>query len=85
MHPSNAKRPALFAFLLAAGLAGCASDQSKPQTDPALMQRIQAAEQAAADAKAAAVRAQARADEAAAMAQANNDRIDKAFRKSQQK
>ena len=80
------KSPALVAVAAASVLAGCATDQQKAaQTDPALMQRIMAAEQAAADAKAAAARAQARADEAAAMAQANNDKIDKAFRKSQQK
>lgn len=80
------KSPLAAAALASIALAGCATDQQKPQTaDPALMQRVQAAEQAAADAKAAAARAQARADEAAAMAQANNDKIDKAFKKSQQK
>ena len=78
------KHSALAAGFLALGLAGCATD-SQTHEHPELMQRIQAAERAAADAQAAATRAQARADEAAAMASANNDKIDKAFRKSQQK
>jgi hypothetical protein len=74
----------LGATLLATGLAGCAA-QDQQHEHPELLQRIQAAEKSASDAQAAAIRAQARADEAAAMASANNDKIDKAFRKSQQK
>lgn len=82
--PKTLKSSILAAALLATGLAGCAA-QSAQHEHPELMARIQAAEKAAADAQAAAIRAQARADEAAAMASANNDKIDKAFRKSQQK
>ena len=82
--PKLMKSSVLAVALLATGLAGCAV-QSQTHEHPELERRIAAAEQAAADAKAAAVRAQARADEAAAMAAANSDKIDKAFRKSQQK
>jgi hypothetical protein len=74
----------LAAAVLAVAMSGCATD-SQRQDDSALMGRIQAAEKAAADAQAAAARAQARADEAYAMAASNNDKIDKAFQKSQQK
>ena len=83
---NSLKSPLVAAALASFALAGCATDQQHQEhSHPELMQRIQAAEQAAAEAKAAAARAQARADEAAAMAQANNDKIDKAFKKSQQK
>jgi hypothetical protein len=68
----------------AVALGGCASDRATHE-HPELLGRIQAAEKAAADAQAAAARAQARADEAAATAAANNDKIDRAFQKSQQK
>ena len=79
------KTSILAAALLATGLGGCAVAPNQQHEHPDLMQRIEAAEKAASNAQAAAIRAQARADEAAAMAAANNDKIDKAFRKSQQK
>ena len=49
------------------------------------MARIEHAERAAAEAKQAAAAAQARADEAMAAAQANDTKVDRAFKKSQQK
>lgn len=69
--------------LLLAGLAGCATPGTHEH--PELLSRIQAAEKSAADAQQAAARAQARADDAAAQALANSEKIDRAFRKSQQK
>jgi hypothetical protein len=71
------------ALLATATLSGCATQG--PHEHPELLSRIQAAERAAADAQQAAARAQARADEAAAASTANTEKIDKAFRKSQQK
>lgn len=63
--------------------AGCATPGSHEH--PELMSRIQAAEKAAAEAQQSAARAQTRADEAASQALANSEKIDRAFRKSQQK
>jgi len=76
-------RAAAGALLLTVGLSGCASQGTHEH--PELLSRIQAAEKAAADAQQAAARAQARADDAAAQSVANSDKIDRAFRKSQQK
>ena len=79
------RNSALLAALLAAGLAGCASNKSQPDNSAQLADlqaRLARAEQAAADAQAAAARAQAAADECKA---AQDQKIDKAFKKSQQK
>lgn len=81
------------AAVLAATLSGCASQSSRSaEEENALMNRISAAERSAAEAKQlaaearqAAAAAQARADEAMAAAQANDTKVDRAFRKSQQK
>ena len=79
-------RTAVLTALFALGLAGCAGQQTTaPAENPELLQRVQAAERAAAEAQQAAARAQARADEAMAAANANNQKVDRAFRKSQQK
>jgi outer membrane murein-binding lipoprotein Lpp len=71
--------------LASAGLAGCASQQ--PQADNSaqmadLQSRLTRAEQAASDAQAAAARAEARANECMAAA---DQKVDRAFKKSQQK
>jgi len=76
---------ALLAALLSAGLAGCASKPA--QTDNSaqiadLQARLTRAEQAAADAQAAAAAAQKAADDCKA---AQDQKIDRAFKKSQQK
>lgn len=67
-----------------AALGGCATQQ-QPHEHSDLMSRVQAAERAAAAAQQAAASAQARADEAMATAQANSEKVDRAFTKSQQK
>lgn len=85
MNKGTLKTTALAAILLAAGLAGCANQQSQPVESPETMARIEHAERAAAEAKQAAAAAQARADEAMAAAQANDTKVDRAFKKSQQK
>jgi len=75
---------AVAALFASTGLLGCAAQQTAHE-HPELLQRIQAAERAAADAQQAAARAQARADEAAAAAEASSQKVDRAFQKSQQK
>lgn len=78
------------ALILAAGLAACANDQTKQDDQTAA--RVAAAERAAADAQkaaadaqAAAQRAQQTADAAMQAAQQNDKKVDRAFKKSQQK
>ena len=78
------KRTLAIVAMASTGLLGCAAQQG-PHEHPELLQRIQAAERAAADAQQAASRAQARADEAAAAAAANSQKVDGAFQKSQHK
>lgn len=79
------------ALLLAAGLAACANDQTKADNTE-LNNRVAAAEKAAADAQAAAQAAQAAAqqaqrtaEQAMSAAQQNDKKVDRAFKKSQQK
>lgn len=72
------------ALLLAAGLGACAQDQTR-QDNSALEARVAAAEKSAADAQAVAARAQQTADQAMSAAQQNNQKVDRAFKKSQQK
>jgi uncharacterized membrane protein YgcG len=79
------RNSALLAALLSAGLAGCASKPAQPDNSAQmadLQARLTRAEQAAADAQAAAAAAQKRADECLA---AQDQKIDRAFKKSQQK
>lgn len=83
MHSSFLKVAACGVLLAGAALSGCATSGTHEHAD--LLARIQAVEKAAADAQQAAARAQARADDAAAQALANSEKIDRAFRKSQQK
>jgi hypothetical protein len=78
------RKIAVVTLLASSGLLGCAAQQTSHE-HPELLQRIQAAERAAAEAQQAAARAQARADEAAAAAAANSQKVDRAFQKSQQK
>lgn len=77
------------AAVLAVGLAGCAAQSSQPAPastpDPEMAARLERAERAAAEARQAAAAAQARADEAMAAAKANDTKVDRAFKKSQQK
>ena len=67
----------------AIGLAGCAGQTTHEH--PELLSRIQAAEKAAADAQAAAARAQSTADAAATAANTSNEKVDRAFKRSQRK
>lgn len=71
--------------LASAALAGCASQQPKVDNSAQmadLQSRLARAEQAASDAQAAAARAEARANECMAAA---DQKVDRAFKKSQQK
>lgn len=85
MNKGTLKAAAL--ALTLAALGGCASQAAQPIPDnhADLISRIERAERAAAEASQAAARAQARADEAMTAAQANDTKVDRAFKKSQQK
>lgn len=84
MRKTFENRALVAALLLATGLAGCASQQpQQPSPEIAdLRARLERAERAAADAQATAKAAQAKADECMA---AQDQKIDRAFKKSQQK
>jgi hypothetical protein len=84
MKKKSAQGSLIGALVLSAGLSACANDQTK-QDNTELMNRVAAAERAATAAQEAAARAQARADEALQAAQVNDQKIDRAFKKSQQK
>lgn len=81
----NSKLTLAALVLASAGLAGCASQQ--PKTDNSaqladLQSRLERAERTASEAQAAAARAEARANECMAAA---DQKVDRAFKKSQQK